>query len=291
VAYRCFISYRSDDASVHAGLIYDEVAEALEKSSVFLDVEHIVGFDRFSSQIHTALNDCAVFILVIGRRFVSDRLFEAQDVLRMEIETALSGGKRILPVLVDGASVPNPASLPSTIRALTDWQSLSLDSRDRARYHADIRDLVDQVVLFESGRKPSPADEMGKRFRSGLPTTGIMDGRRSRLKFSRDERLGGWGNTAPLAVYVDEEKWPYGELACGGTIEIDVISGRRTLWLFTEAESWNPRMGTTTTTYKTDRFTQVFEPGIHSLRVRHRPVFSLGPTDFIQYDGKRNWWT
>jgi hypothetical protein len=54
------------------------------------------------------------------------RLDDPADFVRIEIEAALERGVRVIPVLVDGASMPNPGELPASLAKLTRRQALEL---------------------------------------------------------------------------------------------------------------------------------------------------------------------
>jgi len=62
-----------------------------------------------------------VLLAVIGRRWLiaveeegRRRLDHSEDYVRLEIATALKRGIRVIPMLVDGASMPRPANCRRT---------------------------------------------------------------------------------------------------------------------------------------------------------------------------------
>jgi hypothetical protein len=104
---------------------------------VFKDVDTIQLGDDFVEKITEAVGACEVLLAVIGSRWltVTDkngrrRLDDPADFVRLEIEAALERGVRIIPVLVDGASMPSGAELPTSLEKLTRRQALVL-SPDR----------------------------------------------------------------------------------------------------------------------------------------------------------------
>ena len=63
---RIFISYRRDDASGHAGRLYDDLVERFGDDRVFIDIDTIeLGVD-FGDSIEQALDRCEVVLAVIG---------------------------------------------------------------------------------------------------------------------------------------------------------------------------------------------------------------------------------
>jgi hypothetical protein len=67
-----------------------------------------------------------------GRR----RLDDPDDYVRFEIRTALRRGRRVIPVLVDGARPVRGPQLPTDLRKLARLNALEM-SYDRYKYDAD----------------------------------------------------------------------------------------------------------------------------------------------------------
>lgn len=97
--------------------------------------------------------------------------------MRIEIETALRRGMRVIPVLVGGGQMPSRRQLPREIQALADRQAFEL--RD-ARWHADVGDLLEALadLARDRGRAPSPrgvrASEAARVW-EGAPHPGVPD--------------------------------------------------------------------------------------------------------------------
>lgn len=119
-----FISYRRDDASYPAGRLYDRLLARLPNNHIFFDVDLDPGID-FVEAIETSVGSCEALIAVIGKRWLvsSDeegkiRLQNPEDFVRVEIATALERNIRVIPVLVDGASMPRSNDLPDDLKLL-----------------------------------------------------------------------------------------------------------------------------------------------------------------------------
>jgi hypothetical protein len=113
------ISYRRSDSSAIAGRIFDRLTAHFGDDSVFMDVDNIpVGVD-FRSHIDETLHRTDILLAVIGVNWLghaaagSSRLQEKADPVRVEIETAVARKIRIIPVLVDGAKMPDATELPA----------------------------------------------------------------------------------------------------------------------------------------------------------------------------------
>jgi hypothetical protein len=112
------ISYRRADSSAIAGRILDRLAAQYGEESVFMDVDHIPFGIDFRTHIQETLQRTDVLIAVIGGNWLGKsadgavRMHEKTDPVRVEIETALERKTPIIPVLVDGAKMPQSADLP-----------------------------------------------------------------------------------------------------------------------------------------------------------------------------------
>lgn len=157
---RVFVSYRRGDAAGHAGRLHDELVQRLGPGSVFQDVASIAPGERFLDTIDRSIGQCDVVLAVIGRRWLEAepgtgrrRLDDPQDVVRRELEAALRTGRRLVPVLVDRATLPDPAELPSELRALLDRNAIEL--RDEA-WGADLQRLAAALELPAPARRRWP---------------------------------------------------------------------------------------------------------------------------------------
>ena len=118
-----FICYRREDTAYPAGWLFDRLVGHFGEGQVFKDVDSIRLGDDFEAEIAAAVGSCAVLLAVIGTRWltVADeegrRLNDPADFVRLEIETALTRGVRVIPVLVDGARMPRTAELPASLRS------------------------------------------------------------------------------------------------------------------------------------------------------------------------------
>lgn len=113
------ISYRRSDTSAIAGRIFDRLAAHYGEDSVFIDIDNIpLGVD-FRTHIQETLRRTDVFIAVIGVNWLgvsssgTARIQENTDPVRMEVQTAVERSTPIIPLLVDGAKMPNSTDLPS----------------------------------------------------------------------------------------------------------------------------------------------------------------------------------
>ena len=130
---RIFVSYRRKDSAGHAGRLFDRLREHFGAARVFRDVDQLKGGDDFVEALARAVDSCDVFILVIGRDWLDARneggqrrLDDPQDFIRLEVETALRRKVLLLPVLVEGAAMPEPSDLPEALSPLARRQAIEL---------------------------------------------------------------------------------------------------------------------------------------------------------------------
>ena len=146
---RIFVSYRREGAVGFTGRIKDELERRFGDVEVFRDVDDIAAGEDFVERLDRALQDCRVLIAVIGRSWLTvtnaegtARLHESDDFVRREIGAALSGNVRVIPVLVNGARMPNEADLPDDLKLLARRQAHELTD---SRWAYDIGQLGDRI--------------------------------------------------------------------------------------------------------------------------------------------------
>jgi hypothetical protein len=107
---RIFVSYRREDTRHMAGRLFDRLSERSGESNVFMDVDSIEPGIDFSQAIERAVQKCDVLLALIGRAWLSEtdehgrpRLDDPDDLVVLEIKSALDRDIRVIPVLIDGA--------------------------------------------------------------------------------------------------------------------------------------------------------------------------------------------
>ncbi|PID46647.1 MAG: hypothetical protein CSB47_03140 [Proteobacteria bacterium] len=120
-----FISYRRDDSSGYTLAIYEKLKSTFGNEYVFMDVDDIPHGEDFAKHIEKVLSAANTVLVMIGTDWLNAsneqgrRLDDPDDVVRMEIATALAKNLRVIPVLLKGADMPDQASLPEDLKALS----------------------------------------------------------------------------------------------------------------------------------------------------------------------------
>jgi hypothetical protein len=130
---RLFVSYRRGDAAAYAGRLYDALAARFGAANVFMDVDAIGLGSDYRETIDGALESCDAAIALIGRGWLpavdedgTRRLDDPGDVLRMELEQALTHDLVVIPALVGGATLPEEEELPASLVPLVRRQGIEL---------------------------------------------------------------------------------------------------------------------------------------------------------------------
>jgi hypothetical protein len=157
-----FICYRREDAPATTGRIYDHLVQSFGSGSVFKDVDSIpVGAD-FPSHIQRILRQATAQVVIIGPRWLDirdeagqPRLQNPGDFVRQEIETGLTSGIPVIPVLVEGATMPPVWALPAAVAPLTRLQAVNV--RFDPDFTGDVRRLIAAIERVDTTARGTAA--------------------------------------------------------------------------------------------------------------------------------------
>ena len=153
---KVFISYRREDSQWPADRIYEALKRCTENPDfeVFIDVDGIpLGMD-FHEHLDAKVAQCDVLLALIGHGWLeakdantgARRLEDSNDFVRIEIASALKRNIPVVPVLLDGAQVPNSEELPEGLKPLSRRNGVEIK---RVSFKADIERLVKGLGLDE----------------------------------------------------------------------------------------------------------------------------------------------
>lgn len=151
-----FVSYRRDDSSGHAGRLSDRLVEHFGRDRIFMDIDTIEPGEDFVTVIENAVGSCEVLIAIIGRHWLSSpggttgRLDNPNDFVRLEIAAALNRDTRVIPVLVQRASMPKPKELPDDLAKLTRRNAVELND---LRWQSDVDQLIKAIERILDERR------------------------------------------------------------------------------------------------------------------------------------------
>ncbi len=167
---KILISYRREDTSGYAGRLYDDLSEVYGKGQVFIDIDAIEPGVDFTEVIAREVGSSDVVLVLIGPRWLTladgegnRRLDNPEDYHRLEIEAALQRDIRVIPLLFQGAAMPNRDQLPEPIRKLAVRNALEITDQ---RWAFDLGRLTEALTRVLEGS----GDAATARPRHGRPS-------------------------------------------------------------------------------------------------------------------------
>lgn len=178
---KIFISYRRDDTGGYAGRMYDRLAAHFGPDHLFIDVDTLEPGEDFVQAIEERVGSCDALIAVIGNKWLIStdengrrRLDDPNDFVRLEIATALERKVRVIPALVDGASMPSPLELPECLLPLARRNALQVSStlftQSIELLIKSLEKLVSPSLPSRTPQNPVPPAEANKGRKSPAAT-------------------------------------------------------------------------------------------------------------------------
>src|SRR5829696_9179420 len=141
-----FVSYRRDETAGYAGRLADRLNEHFGEHQVFRDIDSIEPGLDFAEAIERAVGSSEVLLAVIGKNWLTatdaagyKRLENPDDYVRLEIAAALQRNIRVIPLLVQGASMPSADKLPDDLAPLSRRNAFELHDTS---WRDDVRRLT-----------------------------------------------------------------------------------------------------------------------------------------------------
>ncbi|MBI4724849.1 MAG: SUMF1/EgtB/PvdO family nonheme iron enzyme, partial [Rhodomicrobium sp.] len=117
--------YRRDDSKHQAARIYDALIKVLPSDDVFMDIGSIRPGDDFVETLEGWVAKCDILLALIGAGWLDAadsggkrRLDDENDLVRIEVREALKRGIPVVPVILDGAKMPERDELPGDLKKL-----------------------------------------------------------------------------------------------------------------------------------------------------------------------------
>ncbi|NEQ52281.1 MAG: toll/interleukin-1 receptor domain-containing protein, partial [Leptolyngbya sp. SIO3F4] len=139
-----FISYRRSDSTAETERIHDRLVVDFGPDRVFQDVGNIPLGSEFADVLDRAVSQCQVVLVIIGKTWLTvqepdgtRRLDNPDDFVRIEVESALKRKIPVIPVLVQGASMPRRSQLPQSLQGLAGRNGMEVGYNPRFRPDMD----------------------------------------------------------------------------------------------------------------------------------------------------------
>lgn len=164
-----FISYRREQSAWPGRILRGELVKRFGESSVFMDTDSIDAGQQWPRQIEDAIKRSSVVLVLIGPGWLDvrnpegeRRIDDSGDWVRLEIEAALAQPNAVVvPVLLDGAKVPDASDLPESLRPLAERNAVALTPDGWGRE-------IDELV--ESLRAGQLREHFARRESAGEPS-------------------------------------------------------------------------------------------------------------------------
>lgn len=156
-----FISYRRADTAGHTGRLYDRLNHHFGgQAKLFMDLDSIAPGADFVATIESAVGSCNIVIAMIGDQWLAvkdaggiPRLHHPEDLVRAEIATALKRNILVIPVLVEGAPMPQAKDLPPELARLVRLNALEISD---SRWEHDTQRLIGRLEQELGVRQLAP---------------------------------------------------------------------------------------------------------------------------------------
>jgi hypothetical protein len=141
---KIFLSYRREGAAWPALALFGRLEHSFPSERLFMDVEGGIGARQdFVRVIEERVSTCDAMLVLIGSNWLAAieeiglrGLDNAEDFVRLEVESALRFGKHVIPVLVQEAEIPRDEALPETLKQLARRNAIKLTHQ---RFSADVQ--------------------------------------------------------------------------------------------------------------------------------------------------------
>ncbi len=145
-----FVSYRRADTAGYAGRLVDQLKSHFGQA-VFFDVDSISPGANFHQVIQDTFAKCGAAVILIGKKWLErdpamPPFGDPQDVITQEIHFALEARLPILPVLVDGASMPGESALPAEFAGISKLNAIDLRHTSFDRDAEAVREQLGEIL-------------------------------------------------------------------------------------------------------------------------------------------------
>jgi hypothetical protein len=167
---RVFISYRRTDAPSASRQLAEALKLRFGEEDVFFDTRDVAAGTEWRRDAVRRVQESDVVLAIIGPHWAAVAEERSQrskldptveDVVRLEVETAFTYRRVVVPVLVDDAEMPPREALPRPFRPLADVQAQTLR---HATWERDVEALAEALPHIATSLRPSrPSPEPAAR--------------------------------------------------------------------------------------------------------------------------------
>lgn len=186
-----FISYRRKDTLSLVGRIHDKLVKEYGEEHVFLDFDTIPLGVNYLDHIKKELSKCDILLLIIGPNWLQSgnegrTLWGNDDYLHLELKTALDRHIPIIPILVNGAIMPEKEDLPTELNDLHYYQAIAVDVAKDFHSHTDylIKEINRLKINLQRNNKQKKEEEIETRSKqSAISNFSLQENNRASSKY------------------------------------------------------------------------------------------------------------
>ena len=174
-----FISYRRGDSKWAAKALFNHLSHYFGEEQIFMDIDTIEPGADFVQAIEDAVGSCRALVAVIGPDWLNitdehgrRRLDRTSDYVRLEIASALKRDIRVIPALIDGASMPDAEEMPPDLSALARRNALEISEKRFENDGNELIRVIEKVVGVPAGAGTASWQEGSSAPGGAAPTFG-----------------------------------------------------------------------------------------------------------------------
>ena len=158
-----FISYRREHTAAVVDRLHKRLADHFGERQIVRDVETVEPGDDFGQRIDQVVGSSDAFLAIISDRWLLDRnpagkrpIGIARDWVQREIEVALRRPDvPVIPVLIEGAAMPDEQVLPYSVRSLANLRAMHLSDYDWDDQVAQLVKALEEVIGPPGSTRPA----------------------------------------------------------------------------------------------------------------------------------------
>jgi adenylate cyclase len=151
---KIIISYRRRDSEAMTGRIFDRLVARFGRDAVFRDIDNIRPGMDFRAHIADALAGSDILLAIVGPNWVGRssraggaRINDENDLVRIEVETALQRGIPVIPVLLADTKMPSVDRVPDRMKDFVFRHAFRIDpGRDFEHHMNGLTSEIDQIL-------------------------------------------------------------------------------------------------------------------------------------------------
>jgi len=148
------ISYRRRDSEAMTGRIFDRLVAHYGRDAVFRDIDNIPPGIDYRAHITDALAHSDIFLAIVGPNWAARsgraghaRIDDEDDLVRIEVETALRRGIPVIPVLLGDTRMPTADHVPEGLKNFVFRQAVRVDpGRDFEHHMERLTREIDRIL-------------------------------------------------------------------------------------------------------------------------------------------------